>query len=89
MTVGAGAAYYQGERMSATEALLRAGLKPLAPFGADDSALESSNAYATAQAAILAAQAPLAAFTFNPKVSVYAIDDCERLSGAQQIARDR
>src|ERR1700733_10001624 len=51
--VGAGAAYYQGERMSAAEALMRAGLQPLAPFGADDSALESSNSYATGQAAIL------------------------------------
>jgi histidine ammonia-lyase len=51
--VGAGAAYYQGERLSAAEALMRAGLQPLAPFGADDSALESSNSYATAQAAIL------------------------------------
>jgi histidine ammonia-lyase len=51
--VGAGAAYYQGERMSAAEALMRAGLQPLAPFDADDSALESSNSYATAQAAIL------------------------------------
>src|ERR1700733_3541627 len=51
--VGAGAAYYQGERMTAAEALFRAGLQPLAPFGADDSALESSNSYATAQAAIL------------------------------------
>jgi histidine ammonia-lyase len=51
--VGAGAAYYHGERMSAADALMRAGLQPLAPFGADDSALESSNSYATAQAAIL------------------------------------
>jgi histidine ammonia-lyase len=51
--VGAGAAYYQGERMSAAQALMRAGLQPLAPFGADDSALESSNSYATAQAALL------------------------------------
>ncbi len=51
--VGAGAAYYQGERMSAAQALRRAGLQPLAPFGADDSALESSNSYATGQAAIL------------------------------------
>jgi histidine ammonia-lyase len=51
--VGAGAAYYRGERMPAAEALSRAGLQPLVPFGADDSALESSNAYATAQAAIL------------------------------------
>jgi len=51
--VGAGTVYFQGERMPASEALTRAGLKPLAPFGADDSALESSNAYATAQAALM------------------------------------
>jgi histidine ammonia-lyase len=51
--VGAGTAYYHGERLSAAEALMRAGLQPLAPFGADDSALESSNSYATGQAALL------------------------------------
>lgn len=51
--VGAGAAYYHGERMPAAEALKRAGLEPLKPFAADDSELESSNAYATAQAALL------------------------------------
>ncbi len=52
--VGAGEAYYHGERMSAAEALKRAGLAPLAPFGADDSALESTNAYFTAQTALMA-----------------------------------
>jgi histidine ammonia-lyase len=51
--VGSGEAYYRGERMSAAEALERAGLKPLQPFAADDSALESSNSYATGQAALL------------------------------------
>ncbi len=51
--VGAGTAYYQGVRMPAAEALKRAGLAPLAPFGADDSELESTNAYATGQAALL------------------------------------
>jgi histidine ammonia-lyase len=51
--VGAGNAYYQGVRMPAMDALKQAGLTPLAPFGADDSELESSNAYATAQAALL------------------------------------
>jgi histidine ammonia-lyase len=51
--VGAGNAYYQGVRMPATDALKQAGLTPLVPFGADDSELESSNAYATAQAALL------------------------------------
>ena len=51
--VGAGEAYYRGERVSAAEALKRAGLKPLEPFAADDSALTSSNAYATGQAALL------------------------------------
>ena len=51
--VGAGNAYYQGVRMPAAEALKQAGLAPLAPFGADDSELESTNSYATGQAALL------------------------------------
>jgi histidine ammonia-lyase len=51
--VGAGNAYYRGVRMPAAEALKQAGLDPLAPFGADDSELESSNSYATGQAALL------------------------------------
>src|SRR6204780_1533492 len=51
--VGAGNAYYHGVRMPAAQALEAAGLAPLARFGADDSELESSNAYATGQAALL------------------------------------
>jgi len=51
--VGAGEAYFQGARMPADQALKRAGLTPLQPFGADDNALTSSNAYATGQAALL------------------------------------
>jgi histidine ammonia-lyase len=51
--VGAGNAYYRGVRMPAAEALKEAGLEPLAPFGADDSELESTNSYATGQAALL------------------------------------
>lgn len=51
--VGAGSAYYRGVRMPAAEALRQAGLEPLAPFGADDSELESTNAYSTGQAALL------------------------------------
>jgi histidine ammonia-lyase len=51
--VGAGEAYFQGTRMSAEQALKRAGLTPLQPFAADDNALTSSNAYATGQAALL------------------------------------
>jgi histidine ammonia-lyase len=51
--VGAGEAYYQGVRMSADQALKRAGLSPIQPFAADDNALTSSNAYATGQAALL------------------------------------
>lgn len=50
--VGSGDAYYQGQRMTAAEALRRAGLHPLHPFGADDAALISSNAYAAARAAL-------------------------------------
>ena len=51
--VGAGTAYFRGVRMSAAEALKAAGLAPLAPFGADDSELESTNSYATGQVALL------------------------------------
>jgi histidine ammonia-lyase len=51
--VGTGNAYYRGVRMPAAEALKQAGLEPLAPFGADDSQLESSNSYATGQTVLL------------------------------------
>jgi histidine ammonia-lyase len=51
--VGVGDVYYQGVRMSAAEALKRAGLKPIQPFAADDNALTSSNAYATGSAALV------------------------------------
>src|SRR5258708_23175474 len=51
--VGAGNVYYRGVRMPAAQALKQAGLEPLAPFGAGGSELESSNSYATAQAALL------------------------------------
>lgn len=51
--VGAGNAYYRGVRMPASEALKQAKLEPLAPFGADDSELESTNSYTTGQAALL------------------------------------
>jgi histidine ammonia-lyase len=51
--VGAGQAYYQGARMPAAQALATAGLKPLAPFAADDAALTSTNAYSAGQAILL------------------------------------
>src|SRR5260221_232444 len=51
--VGAGFAYYRGERMPAALALKQAALEPLAPTDADDSALESTNSYATGQVALL------------------------------------
>jgi histidine ammonia-lyase len=51
--VGTGNAYFRGERMPAADALKAAGLAPLVPFAADDSELESSNSYATGQAALL------------------------------------
>ncbi len=50
--VGTGDAYYQGRRMPAADALRQAGLSPLQPFGADDAALISSNAYAVASAGL-------------------------------------
>jgi histidine ammonia-lyase len=55
--VGAGEAYYQGKRMPAAQALQMAGLKPIQPFAADDNALTSSNAYFTAMAAFVVADA--------------------------------
>jgi len=51
--VGAGEAYFRGVRMPAAKALAQAGLKPIQPFGADDNALTSSDAYATGQAALV------------------------------------
>src|SRR3984885_8339063 len=50
--VGAGDAYYQGNRMSAAAALAKAGLKPIQPFAADTNALTSSDAYSTGIAAL-------------------------------------
>ncbi len=55
--VGEGEVYYKGTRMAAADALRQAGLKPLEPFGADDSALISTNAYAVANSALLVADA--------------------------------
>jgi histidine ammonia-lyase len=55
--VGAGDVYYNGQRMSAAEALKRAGLSPLRPFAADNNALTSTNAYATARALFAVADA--------------------------------
>jgi histidine ammonia-lyase len=55
--VGKGEAIYQGQRMPAAAALQRAGLHPLQPFGADDAALISTDAYAQAQAVLLLADA--------------------------------
>jgi len=51
--VGEGEAYYRGVRMPAAQALSEAGLKPLEPFGADQAALVSTNAYAQAQVVLL------------------------------------
>ena len=53
--VGAGQAYYRGQKMPAAQALALAGLTPLAPFAADDAALTSTNAYSAGQAALLVA----------------------------------
>jgi len=55
--VGSGDAYYNGARMPAAEALQAASLAPLRPFAADDNALTSSNAYATARAVFVVADA--------------------------------
>ena len=50
--VGAGDAYYRGKRMRASQALKAAGLTPLVPGVADDSALTPTNAYAAALATL-------------------------------------
>jgi histidine ammonia-lyase len=50
--VGTGEVYYQGVRMTAAEALAKAGLKPIQPFAADTNALTSSDAYSTGIAAL-------------------------------------
>ena len=55
--VGVGDAYYQGTRMPASDALKAAALTPLQPFAADNNALTSSDAYATARAAFVVADA--------------------------------
>ncbi len=52
--VGVGHAYFRGRRMTAARALAAAGLKPLQPFGADDAALTSTNAFTVGQAVLLA-----------------------------------
>ena len=54
---GQGEVHYKGVRTPAAEALKRAGIKPLVPFGADDAALVSTNAYFTANTALLVADA--------------------------------
>ena len=69
--VGVGEAYYHGVRMPAAAALRRAGLAPLAPFAADDSVLESSNAYFTGEMALMAYDAREALFWAD---LTYAID---------------
>jgi histidine ammonia-lyase len=62
--VGAGQAYYKGQKMPALQALAMAGLQPLqnqpaqteapgAPFAADDAAVTSTNAFTMGQAALL------------------------------------
>jgi histidine ammonia-lyase len=55
--IGLGNVYYNGKLMSAAEALANAGLEPLKPFGADDGALASTNAYTMGQAALLVSDA--------------------------------
>jgi len=50
--VGAGDAFYRGKRMPAAQALRLAGIAPLVPGVADDSALTSSNSLTDARAAL-------------------------------------
>ena len=55
--VGKGEAYYQGERMTAAEALRKAGLEPLEKFGLFDGVFLSTNAYSAGWAGLLVADA--------------------------------
>ena len=50
--LGEGEVYYKGEKMAAAEALKKAGLKPLSPFGKDSLSILSSNAYSAALASL-------------------------------------
>ncbi|MDO5045399.1 HAL/PAL/TAL family ammonia-lyase [Campylobacter sp.] len=50
--MGEGYVYYKGEKMQAGEALKRAGLKKLTPFGKDSLSILSSNAYSAALASL-------------------------------------
>jgi histidine ammonia-lyase len=52
--VGRGEAYLDGVRMPAADALAKAGLKPIQPFGVDNIALAWTNAYLASRAAMLA-----------------------------------
>ncbi|CAB3760632.1 DnaA regulatory inactivator Hda [Burkholderia paludis] len=47
-------------------------------------ALVSDASYGYAR--YLTPQSPLGAFTFDPRIGIYAIDDCDRMSDAQQVA---
>jgi len=55
--IGVGDAYFRGVRMPAAEALQKAGLKPIEPGAADDSALTSTNAYTVGLSALLVSDA--------------------------------
>ncbi len=55
--VGHGEVHHQGERVPASVALAATGIAPLAPFGADRTALVSTNAYFHAQSALLVEEA--------------------------------
>ncbi|AQW81440.1 HAL/PAL/TAL family ammonia-lyase [Campylobacter pinnipediorum] len=50
--LGEGDVYYKGKKMPASEALKKAGLKKLSPFGKDSLSILSSNAYSAALASI-------------------------------------
>ena len=68
---GKGDCYYRGVRMPAAQALRMAGLEPVKPFGADDDALDVTNAYATGQALLLVADGAAA---LNWADLIYAVD---------------
>ncbi|WP_332444431.1 aromatic amino acid ammonia-lyase [Wolinella succinogenes] len=50
--IGEGEVYYKGKKMAASDALKKAGLKKLSPFGKDSLSILSSNAYSAALGAL-------------------------------------
>jgi histidine ammonia-lyase len=82
--VGVGDVYLKGQRMSAAQALAQTGLQPLKPFGADEAALVSTNAYTVGQAALLVSDAQR---MLNWSDLIYAMDLAAMNSSVTPLAQ--